>query len=122
MPRVKTKKWAPSPRQAKAAGLERRFYPPYLRDLVDYDYDKALPEEARQWLAAFTEEHYRGWRLKNEEQVTRLEDLREAGATAQRLLRRAKQPPATPDQPEEQDARTVEAAMVDGLFRKRGGR
>lgn len=81
------KPWNPSARQARSEGLKRRYYAQGLRELVDYDYDDRLPEAARQWLAAFTEEHYRGWRLSAEEQVTRLEHLRAAGAAKARLAR-----------------------------------
>jgi hypothetical protein len=77
----------PSARQAACAGLRRQFYPDHLRDLVDYDYAEALPEEARVFLAAFTEEHYRGFRLKRETQVTTLEHLREADAARKRVVR-----------------------------------
>ena len=82
----------PSARQARAAGLKRNYYPEYLREFVDYDYDEALPDAARVWLAAFTEEYYRGWRLKKETQIHSLEHLREAGA--QRKRRREHQDPA----------------------------
>jgi hypothetical protein len=78
----------PSTRQAKAPGLRREFYPAYLRELVDYDYDGQLPESARVWLAAFTEEHYRGWRLSAETQLHSLTQIREAGAEHQRRRRR----------------------------------
>ena len=60
----------PSARQASCAGLKRQFYPAHVRHLVDYDYEARLPLAARQWLAAFTEEHYRGWRLKRETQLS----------------------------------------------------
>jgi hypothetical protein len=58
-----------------------------MRELVDYDYDEDLPEEARVWLSAFSEEHYKGWRLKAETQLHPIERLREAGADAQRRRR-----------------------------------
>ena len=75
-----------SPRQLAASGLNRRFYGSQ-RELVDYDYDAALPDDARVWLAAFTEEHYRGWRLKSEEQVHPLPALRAADAARKRAER-----------------------------------
>jgi hypothetical protein len=81
----------PSSRQRRASGLKRSYYPDYLRDLVDYDYDESLPDDARVWLAAFTEEFYRGWRLKRETQLHGLTHLRAAGAENQR--RRAHQDP-----------------------------
>src|SRR5207237_1375610 len=36
----------PSERQASCAGLRREFYPAYIRELLDFDYDEKLPEEA----------------------------------------------------------------------------
>lgn len=77
----------PSARQASCAGLKPQFYPPYLRGLVDYDYADKLPPDARQWLAAFTEENYRGLRFKGETQVTTLEHLRAADASKKRVSR-----------------------------------
>jgi hypothetical protein len=62
-----------------------------LREFVDYDYDDALPEDARIWLAAFSEEYYRGWRLKKETQLLNLTQIREAGAI--KRLRGAHQDP-----------------------------
>jgi hypothetical protein len=85
---VPTPNW--SPRQQRASGLNRRFYAPHVRELVDYDYDAALPEEARVWLAAFTEEHYRGWRLKSEQQLLGLPALRAADADRKRTGRARK--------------------------------
>ena len=70
----------PSKRQARCSGLKRKYYPDYVREFVDYDYDEGLPEEAKVWLAAFTEEYYRGWRLKRETQLHSLEHLQRAGA------------------------------------------
>jgi len=81
----------PSERQASCAGLRREFYPAYFGELVDYDYDDDLPEEARQLLAAFTEEHYKGWRLRNETQLHPVEQLREAAAHA-KLVREHRDP------------------------------
>lgn len=77
----------PSARQASCEGLKRQFYPDYLADLVDYDYDDDLPPEARQFLAAFTEEHYKGFRLKAETQVTPIEHIRAADASRKRVVR-----------------------------------
>lgn len=79
-----------SRRQLGCAGLQKRFYPEFQRDLVDFDYLKRLSESERVWLAAFTEEHYRGWRLKSEEQVHSLEQLRAADA-ARKVLQRGYQ-------------------------------
>lgn len=81
----------PSARQRRCAGLKRAYYPDYVREFVDYDYDASLPDAARVWLAAFSEEYYRGWRLKRETQLHGLEHLRAAGAEQQR--RRAHQDP-----------------------------
>jgi hypothetical protein len=86
----KKKQDFPSARQRSCAGLNRRFYPPYQRDLIDYDYDQRLPQGAREWLAAFTEEHYRGWRLTNETQLNPLPALREADAARSRARRALK--------------------------------
>ena len=84
--------WKPSsPRQERCAGLERRYYPAYLRDLVDHDYDDKLPLAERQWLAAFDEEFYRGWRVKGERQLMPLAMLREAGASKERQRRDVQQ-------------------------------
>jgi hypothetical protein len=81
----------PSARQKRCAGLKRSYYPDYVREFVDYDYDESLPEAARVFLAAFSEEYYRGWRLKRETQLHGIEHLRAAGAEQQR--RRAHQDP-----------------------------
>lgn len=81
----------PSARQASCAGLKRQFYAEYLREFVDYDYAEELPEEARVWLAAFTEEYYRGFRLKRETQLHRVEELRAATARA-KLVREHEEP------------------------------
>jgi hypothetical protein len=81
----------PSARQKRCAGLKRSYYPDYVREFVDYDYDDSLPEDARVFLAAFSEEYYRGWRLKKETQLHGLTHLRAAGAEQQR--RRAHQDP-----------------------------
>jgi hypothetical protein len=62
-----------------------------VREFIDYDYDDKLPEAARVFLAAFSEEYYRGWRLKKETQLHGLTHLRAAGAEQQR--RRAHQDP-----------------------------
>jgi hypothetical protein len=59
----------PSARQKRCAGLKRSYYPDYVREFIDYDYDDKLPEAARVFLAAFSEEYYRGWRLKRETQL-----------------------------------------------------
>lgn len=86
--RVKPEKAAfPSARQKGCAGLKKKFYPQHLRELVDYDYAEGLPEGARQWLAAFTEEHYRAYRVKRETQVTTLQHIREADAARKRRSR-----------------------------------
>jgi hypothetical protein len=85
-PRLNTKNPEWSPRQLRSSGLNRRFYG-RARELVDYDYDATLPDDARVWLAAFTEEHYRGWRLKSEEQVHPLPALRAADAARKRAER-----------------------------------
>lgn len=77
----------PSARQAGCAGLRPQFYQPHLRPLVDYDYLAKLSETERQWLAAFTEEHYRGYRLKKETQVTELDHLRAADRDRKRVTR-----------------------------------
>lgn len=77
----------PSRRQASCAGLKKQFYPAHLREMVDCDYAEGLPESARQWLASFLEEHYRGFRLKRETQVTRIEHIREADAARKRATR-----------------------------------
>lgn len=77
----------PSARQKGCAGLKPQFYPPYLRGLVDYDYADELSPADRQWLAAFTEEHYRGLRFKGETQVTTIEHLRAADASKKRVSR-----------------------------------
>jgi hypothetical protein len=87
----------PSARQAACAGLRREYYPAYLRDMVDYDYDEdlrrraaggdALAKEALVFLAAFSEEFYKGFRLKRETQIHGLTHLREAGAQKQRRRR-----------------------------------
>src|SRR5229473_1023453 len=81
----------PSPRQANCAGLKKQFYADYLRSLVDYDYADELTEEERIWLAAFTEEYYRGWRLKRETQLHSLDDIRAAAARA-KLVREHEDP------------------------------
>src|SRR3954468_23873159 len=36
----------PSARQRRCAGLKRSYYPDYVREFVDYDYDESLPDEA----------------------------------------------------------------------------
>jgi hypothetical protein len=74
----------PSPRQLKAPGLRREFYPAFLREMVDCDYLDELSEEARVWFAAFLEEHYKGWRLANETQVCPVEHIRQSAADAKR--------------------------------------
>lgn len=117
------KKWAPSARQKRCVGLARGTYPAYLRDLVDYDYDKGLPDAARQWLAAFTEEHYRGWRLKAEQQVTPVEAIRSAKADCERIRRRALSGGLEKPRmgPEPSTAREVQGAMAHALDRRRRG-
>lgn len=77
----------PSARQRGCAGLKKKFYPHHLREMIDYDYAGGLPEDARQWLAAFTEEHYKGFRVKRETQVTKVEHLRAADAARKRTTR-----------------------------------
>ena len=75
----------PSPRQRRAVGLDAPTYPPYLRDLLDYDYTDSLSEDERIWLAAFSEEYYRGWRLKGETQIQNLDQIRASGRDRFRL-------------------------------------
>jgi hypothetical protein len=77
----------PSPRQSRCPGLQPRLYPSYLRDLVDVDYAAQLSDAERIWLAAFLEEHYRGYRLANETQLHPLDKLRESDAARKRVLR-----------------------------------
>src|SRR3954462_11294944 len=74
----------PSPRQARAPGLQKGYYPPFLRELLDADYLDELTETERVWLAAFLEEHLRGWRLKNETQINPVEAIRESARDAKR--------------------------------------
>jgi hypothetical protein len=112
----------PSPRQKRASGLKRSYYPDYLRELVDYDYDESLPDDARVWLAAFTEEFYRGWRLRRETQLHGLTHLRAAGAENQR--RRAHQDPMAfgkhrGESVPERGSGDEEAAMITRLDRWR---
>jgi len=47
--------------------------------------------DARQWLAAFDEEFYKGWRLKGEQQLMPLAMLRQAGASKERQRRDVQQ-------------------------------
>ena len=79
----------PSPRQASCAGLKRQFYPAHIRHFVDYDYEARLSLSDRQWLAAFTEELYRGWRLKRETQLS--VDLAREGGRKAAMARHHKQ-------------------------------
>ena len=75
----------PSARQARSPGLRRGVYPAYLRDQVDYDYVQKLSDEERIWLAAFTEEYLKGWKLKSETQVLPVELARRAWAEQRRV-------------------------------------
>jgi hypothetical protein len=85
--RSKKKQAFPSARQASCAGLKRQFYAAHQRDLVDYDYEGRLSPKERTWLAAFTEEFYRGWRLKSETQLHPVGQIREADAARSRARR-----------------------------------
>lgn len=67
--------------------MKLKYYPEYVRDMVDVDYAGKLGEKDKVWLAAFLEEYYRGWRLRRETQVCDLTTLREAGATHWRQMR-----------------------------------
>jgi hypothetical protein len=55
--------------------------------MVDVDYADQLPETERTWLAAFLEEHYKGYRLAAETQLHPLDKLRESDAARKRVLR-----------------------------------
>src|SRR5438270_12657789 len=78
----------PSPRQAraqaKAPDLQIGTYPPFLREMLDADYLGELTETERVWLAAFLEEHYKGWRLRNETQINPVEAIRDSARDAKR--------------------------------------
>jgi hypothetical protein len=46
-PQVPVREAFPSARQKRCAGLKRSYYPDYVREFVDYDYDESLPEAMR---------------------------------------------------------------------------
>lgn len=77
----------PSERQRRCKGLERKTFPGYIQWAVDFDYADKLSDEDRAWLAAFSEEHYKGWFLKKETQVHPRDKLREANAAHGRRRR-----------------------------------
>lgn len=77
----------PSPRQRLCKGLQRNIFPGYIQWAVDFDYADKLSPEDRAYLAAFSEEHYKGWFLKKETQVHPPDKLREANAAHGRRRR-----------------------------------
>lgn len=107
----------PSKRQASCAGLQLKYYPEYVRDLVDVDYAAKLPEADKVWLAAFLEEHYRGWRLKRETQVHPIELSREA-VRSHNQRRRHYDRAIFVTQKDEGDSFS-EDVLIDALDRKR---
>lgn len=75
----------PSRRQKLCKGLKPTIYPDYVRQMVDYDYLGKLSDEEKQWLSAFSEEYYKGWRMREETQVNPLDKLRASNAAYKRL-------------------------------------
>lgn len=107
----------PSKRQRGCAGLQLKYYPDYVRDMVDVDYAGKLSEADRIWLASFLEEHYRGWRLKRETQVHPIGLIRES-ARAHDKRRRGFERVQFVSHQDDTDG-TTEDAVIDTLDTKR---
>lgn len=60
--------------------LGANTYAPYVKWAVDYDYARRLSPKDLIWLAAFSEEYYKGFRRKDETQILPPDALRQANA------------------------------------------
>lgn len=94
---------------------------------MDYDYLDKLTDAERQWLAAFTEEHVKGFRLKGETQVTTREAINAANAARMRAVRArdplvfaAEREAMGMEEPPTKDE--VEDAMLEAIQRRRNRR